>query len=151
MVVPLTVIFFSGNGDVAGPFLTEPSLAENLLKWQPQLIVPPDTSATVQPWWVHVALNALNCPALGWVITTSAAATTTPPPTGTSVVLGRELLPPALPLLPPALPLLPPALLLLPLPAPLFVPLSSPQAAITETVAMPAAPASTALRVVSLI
>ena len=67
-MVPLTVIFFSGSGELAGPFLTEPSVAENLLKWQPQLIVPPDTSATVQPWCVHVALNALNWPALGWVM-----------------------------------------------------------------------------------
>ena len=45
---------------------------------------PFSTLVTVQPWWVQVALNALNWPADGCVTTNSAEALMTPPPTGTS-------------------------------------------------------------------
>jgi hypothetical protein len=55
--------------------------------WQGQTICPFSTLVTAQPWWVHVALNALNWPADGCVTTKSACALMTPPPTGTSAVL----------------------------------------------------------------
>jgi hypothetical protein len=51
---------------VAGPAVTEPSATAKLLPWQGQLIVPLATSRTAQPWWVQVALSALNVPDTGW-------------------------------------------------------------------------------------
>src|SRR3954451_22183190 len=86
MDVPCTVTDCSGSGRGAGPALTDPSATANLLPWHGQLMVPPTTSDTVQPWCVQVELNALNVPATGWVSTTPRAASTSPPPTGTSVV-----------------------------------------------------------------
>ena len=59
----------------------------NWLWWHGQPIMPLATLLTVQPWWVHTALNALNWPADGWVTTKSPDALMTPPPTGTSAVL----------------------------------------------------------------
>src|SRR4051794_13551933 len=59
----------------------------NWLLWHGQTINPFCTLVTAHPWWVHVALNALNWPADGWVTTNSADASMTPPPTGTSAVL----------------------------------------------------------------
>jgi hypothetical protein len=63
-----------------------PVVMSNWLWWQGQLINPFSTLVTVQPWWVHVALNALNWPADGCVTTNSAEALMTPPPMGTSAV-----------------------------------------------------------------
>jgi hypothetical protein len=75
---------YSLSGFVAGPFCTDPSAILNSLPWQGHLITPFDTPPTVQPWWVHTAVNALKAPWLGWVTTTFSAALTLPPPTGTS-------------------------------------------------------------------
>src|SRR5580704_6045803 len=75
------------NGDTAGPLTTEPLAMLNLLPWHGQLMVPPDTLSTVQPWWVHTAVNALNEPACGSVITIFLSARILPPPTGISLVL----------------------------------------------------------------
>ena len=80
-VSPSTLIVLAGNGLGAGGFTTEPSVIEYLLPWQSQLIVSV-TVATVQPWWVHTALNALNSPAFGWVITACASGKILPLPTG---------------------------------------------------------------------
>ena len=63
---------------------TEPSVIEYLLPWQSQLIVSV-TVATMQPWCVHTALNALNSPSFGWVITVCASGKILPLPTGMSV------------------------------------------------------------------
>src|SRR6478609_8627753 len=48
--------------------------------------MPSTILVTVQPMWVHTALNALNWPAEGCVTTKSADGLMTPPPTGTSAV-----------------------------------------------------------------
>jgi len=42
-----------------------------LLPWHLQSMVVV-ISDTAQPWWVHILLNALNSPLLGWVTTKSA-------------------------------------------------------------------------------
>src|SRR5690242_18461050 len=47
----------------------------------------PLMSATTQPWWVQIALNALKSPWVGWVTTTLSAAKILPLPTGTSEVV----------------------------------------------------------------
>ena len=60
-------------------------------------MVPPDTSATVQPWWVHVAVNALIVPCCGWTTTTLSSGKTLPPPTGMSLVSASTFGPLALP------------------------------------------------------
>src|SRR5262245_38838066 len=86
IVEPVTLIGTVRSGRAAGPCTIDPSAALNLLPWQGQLIVPPLTSATVHPWWVHIALNALNSPDLGWVTTMSRSPRTTPPPTGIAEV-----------------------------------------------------------------
>jgi len=78
------------SGDGAGPCTTEPLVTLNLLPWHGQLMVPPDTLETVQPWWVHTAVNALNEPARGWVITIFLSARIVPPPTGTSEALASD-------------------------------------------------------------
>lgn len=62
MESPWTVIRSAGRGLVAGPPATEPSVMRNSLPWQGQLMVPSATVATVQPWWVQIAENALNAP-----------------------------------------------------------------------------------------
>src|SRR4029077_7038746 len=54
-------------------------------------MVPPDTVPTVQPRWVHTAVNALNEPAFGWVITIFGPVRILPPPTGMSVVLASTV------------------------------------------------------------
>src|SRR5205823_5403368 len=74
-----------------GPSTTEPSATANLLPWQLQLIVPPVTSVTGQPWWVQVPPKARNFPAVGCVITMSWSANTAPPPTGISDVRASAL------------------------------------------------------------
>jgi hypothetical protein len=74
------------RGDAAGPFTTEPLVTLNLLPWHGQLMVPPDTLETMQPWWVHTAVNASNEPARGWVITIFLSVRILPPPSGTSEV-----------------------------------------------------------------
>jgi hypothetical protein len=78
------------SADGAGPVTTEPLTTLNLLPWHGQLTVPPDTLETVQPWWVHTAVNAWNEPARGWVITIFLSARILPPPTGTSEVRASD-------------------------------------------------------------
>jgi hypothetical protein len=78
-----------GSGVLAGPCTTEPSASAKLLPWHGQLTVSAVMVLIVQPWWVQVAENATNRPAVGWVITTSASAKTFPPPTGMSDVAAR--------------------------------------------------------------
>lgn len=85
------------SGLVAGPLTTEPSLMLNLLPWHGQLMVPPETVLTMQPWCVHTAVNALNDPACGCVITMFGPSMILPPPFGTSEVLVRALAAGALP------------------------------------------------------
>jgi len=84
---------------VAGPRTTEPSAMLNLLPWQGQLIVPFETLLTKQPSCVQIALNALNDPGCGCVITILAASMILPPPSGTWEVAARAVaagtLPPA--------------------------------------------------------
>ena len=77
------MVFTEGSAEGAGPLCTLPSVMENVLPWQGQTITPPCTPDTVQPWWVQIAENALNSPAVGWVTTTVGLSSTTPPPTGT--------------------------------------------------------------------
>src|SRR5690606_12400170 len=72
------------KGSTAGPWSTSPS-SPNLLWWHRQRISVV-TSWTVQPPWVHEALNARNVPGSGWVITSLASISSSPPPSGTSVV-----------------------------------------------------------------
>jgi hypothetical protein len=83
MFPPLTDTVLAGSGDEAGPRTTEPSVIENWLPWQGQLIVPLLTSPTVHCSCVHTALNPLYVPMLGWVTTTFAVVNTSPPPTAT--------------------------------------------------------------------
>src|SRR6476661_1815481 len=64
------------SADAAGPVTTEPLAMLNLLPWHGQLTVPPDTLETVQPWWVHTAVNASNEPARGHPAVAGAAAGT---------------------------------------------------------------------------
>src|ERR1700760_4789988 len=71
------------SGDEAGPLTTAPLAMLNRLPWQGQLMVPPDTLPTVHPACVHTAVNALNVPDCGWVMTIFLAAKMVPPPTGT--------------------------------------------------------------------
>src|SRR6516164_9529037 len=106
------------SGDGAGPLTTEPLVMLNLLPWHGQLIVPPDTVSTRQAWWVHTAVNALNVPLCGSVITIFLSVRILPPPTGISAVLASSTgpleaaaagLPPAAAVLPPAAAELPPA------------------------------------------
>src|SRR5215470_10615403 len=94
------------SGDGAGPLTTEPLAMLNLLPWHGQLIVPPDTVSTMQPWWVHTAVKALNVPLCGSVITIFLSVRILPPPTGISVVLASTTGPleAAAPELAPALP-----------------------------------------------
>lgn len=55
MASPSTEMSAAGSGCWAGPFVTLPSVMLNLLPWQAQLMVPSDTSATRQFWWVQTA------------------------------------------------------------------------------------------------
>jgi hypothetical protein len=57
-------------------------------------MVPPETSATTQPWWVQTAEKPLNVPAVGCVTTTFWSAKTFPPPTGMSEVFPSGVPPP---------------------------------------------------------
>src|ERR1700728_5310138 len=57
-------------------------------------MVPSDTSSTMQPSWVQIAVNAWKVPACGCVITILWAVRILPPPTGMSVVLARTAGPP---------------------------------------------------------
>src|ERR1700678_4336185 len=90
------------SGLVAGPLTTEPSLMLNLLPWHGQLMVPPETVLTMQPWCVHTAVNALNEPACGCVTTMFGPSMIVPPPSGTFAVVVSGGVPPVLPV--PALP-----------------------------------------------
>src|SRR3954447_26864102 len=78
------------SADGAGPATTEPLLMLNLLPWHGQLMVPPDTLETVQPRWVHTAVNASNEPDRGWVITIFLSARILPPPAGTSEIRAND-------------------------------------------------------------
>lgn len=52
---------FAGSGLLAWlPGVGDPVLMSNWLWWQGQMISPFWTLVTAQPWWVQVALNALN-------------------------------------------------------------------------------------------
>src|ERR1700757_2189628 len=91
MEVPSTSMAMGASGLVAGPCTTEPSSILNLLPWQGQLIVPFETLLTMQPWWVHIAVKALNDPGCGWVTTTFLPRMIVPPPLGTAEVATRAL------------------------------------------------------------
>ena len=69
-----------------------------LLPWQGQSMVPFATLLTMQPWCVHIAVNALNVPDAGCVITILAASMILPPPSGTWEVAARAVATGALPL-----------------------------------------------------
>src|SRR6478735_7479006 len=86
MEPPSTRICFSGSGWVAGPPVTSPVAASNVLLWHGQVMTPSAIPFTAHPWWVHFDENALNSPAFGCVTTTSWSAKTTPPPSGMSAV-----------------------------------------------------------------
>src|SRR5690242_12259924 len=75
------------SGLPAGPWTTDPSLMLNWLPWHGQLMVPPETLLTMQPACVHTAVNALNVPASGCVITMFLPPMIVPPPTWTAEVL----------------------------------------------------------------
>src|SRR5262249_5436838 len=94
MSVPVTVIFSSASGNVAGPWTTEPSSMEYWLPWQSQLIVPSETSETMQRGWLQTAVQPLTSPAVGWVPTTSWSAKAWPPPTLMSEVSASTSPPP---------------------------------------------------------
>src|ERR1700691_5132989 len=87
------------SGLVAGPWTTAPSVMGNLLPWQGQLMVPFETLLTMQPSWVQIAVNALNDPDCGCVITILSLSMIMPPPSGTWEVAARAAgagaLPPA--------------------------------------------------------
>src|ERR1700677_3718540 len=87
------------SGLVAGPWTTAPSVMANLLPWQGQLMVPFETLLTMQPSWVQIAVNALNDPDCGCVITILSLSMIMPPPSGTWEVAARAAgagaLPPA--------------------------------------------------------
>ena len=85
--VPSTLMATAASGVVAGPWTTEPSLMLNLLPWHGQSMVPSLIWLTRQPWCVHTALNALNDPARGCVITMFSPLMILPPPSGTSAVV----------------------------------------------------------------
>ena len=82
---------------MAGPCTTEPSLMLNLLPWQGQLMVPFETLLTKQPSCVQIALNALNDPDCGCVITILSAWMILPPPSGTWEVAASAVAAGALP------------------------------------------------------
>src|SRR5215472_9683869 len=63
-------------------------------------MVPPEMLLTVQPWCVHTAVNALNEPACGCVITIFLPSMILPPPSGMSVVLARAAASPGVAVLP---------------------------------------------------
>lgn len=70
MLVPETFRVTEGRALGAGPDFTDPSLTEKCELWHGQMISPPETVPTVQPWCVHTALKPLKVPAAGWVMTT---------------------------------------------------------------------------------
>src|SRR5690349_20571354 len=120
-----------------------------LLLWHGQLITPSASLATSQPWWVQTLLNALNVPAVGWVITWSP--TILPPPSGMSATAASTappLDPPELPEPPPSAGLLPAGAGSLEKPVPLVLPpeLPVPQAARTEVAPSAPAPSRTTRR-----
>ena len=59
MVSPETDSGTAARGAGAGPPRTAPSLAENWAPWHGHTMVLLVTVLTVQPSWVHTALNAL--------------------------------------------------------------------------------------------
>src|SRR5687767_3422957 len=100
MASPVTLMATAASALPAGPAATEPSATLNLLPWHGQLIVPPETSPTTQPAWVHTAEKHLNWPAVGWVTTIFWSSKILPPPTGMSEVFAKP--PPVAPVAPPA-------------------------------------------------
>ena len=66
------MIFAAGSGfGCAGPFFTLPSVTENSLPWQGQMMTAVlDAPSPGTAWWVQLVENALNSPAVGWVTTT---------------------------------------------------------------------------------
>src|SRR5580700_9991262 len=69
----------------------------NLLPWQGQLMVPFETLLTKQPACVQIAVNALNDPDCGCVITILSLSMILPPPSGTWEVAARAVAAGALP------------------------------------------------------
>src|SRR5580692_12503843 len=96
----------AASGLVAGPWTTEPSVMANLLPWQGQLMVPFETLLTMQPSCVQIAVNALNDPDCGCVITMFTPSMILPPPSGTWEVAARAVATGALPPAEVAVPLL---------------------------------------------
>jgi uncharacterized membrane protein len=80
----LTSTETDGNGRDAGPSTTSPVAASNWLPWHGQVIRPPDTSETGQPWWVQIDENACTVPSSALVSTSEGSSRTTPPPDGMS-------------------------------------------------------------------
>lgn len=93
------MIAMAASGLGAGPRTTEPFSMLNLLPWHGQLMVPFETLATMQPSCVQIALNALNDPGSGCVITMFLPPPMiVPPPSGIWEVAARALAAGALPL-----------------------------------------------------
>src|SRR4051812_33341215 len=85
-VLPLTVMVFGVSPVGAGPDTRSPVAASKWLWWHGQMIWPPSTEPTMQPWCGQTASKALKAPAVGWVTTVLVSAKTLPPPTGMSDV-----------------------------------------------------------------
>src|ERR1700757_2418394 len=79
----------AASGLGAGPWTTEPSLMLYLLPWHGQSMVPFETRLTIQPWCVQIAVNALNDPVCGCVITMFTPSMILPPPSGIWEVVAR--------------------------------------------------------------
>src|SRR5215470_10499076 len=100
---PSTRTGISVSGRVAGPVLTEPSVARNWLPWLGQVMTPAWGGLMIVPWCVHVGSYALIMPALGCTISTFpwGPSTRVPPPTGTADTFASsfpaELAPPVVP------------------------------------------------------
>ena len=69
MLSPCTAMLAAVSPCSAGPWITEPSTAENNEPWQGQTISFSATSPTKQPWCGQIAVNALKVPSLGCVMT----------------------------------------------------------------------------------
>jgi hypothetical protein len=82
-VEPETEQGFAASGELAGPWITEPSFALNCEPWHGHWMTFFCTLITVQPEWVQTAVKALYSPELGWVTTTRLSESMYPPSTGT--------------------------------------------------------------------
>src|SRR5262245_14861897 len=58
---PVTVIVLASSGLLARlSGVGDPVVMSKWLAWHGQMISPPSTCPTMQPWWVHTAEKALN-------------------------------------------------------------------------------------------